>query len=169
MLDLGSGGGIDCFLIAKAVGPSGYVIGVDMTDDMLTLARRNAEKISVSTVEFRKGEIEELPIDDASVDVIISNCVINLSPEKDRVLQEAFRVLTPGGRFQVSDIVLTRTLHVEEEQFLSEWTGCVAGAVHHDDFVAKLQAAGFRDVAVALSQSGRDGVHSANITAQKPA
>ena len=169
VLDLGSGGGIDCFLAARAVGPSGYVLGVDMTDDILTLARRNAEKISVPNVEFRKGEIEELPIDDASVDVIISNCVINLSPDKDRVLQEAFRVLAPGGRFQVSDIVLTRKLNVEEEHFLSEWTGCVTGALHQDDFVAKLQAAGFRDVSVALSQSGRNGVHSANITAQKPA
>jgi arsenite methyltransferase len=169
VLDLGSGGGIDCFLAAKAVGPSGHVIGVDMTPSMVELARRNAGKVGATNVEFRHGEIESLPVDDASVDVIISNCVINLSADKDAVLREAFRVLRPGGRFRVSDIVLSRPLSIAEEEFLAEWAGCVAGALPAEEFAAKLSAAGFTDVSVALKPALRDGVHSADITGRKAA
>ena len=168
VLDLGSGGGIDCFLAAKQVGPEGRVIGVDMTDEMLALARRNAVEIGASNVEFRKGEIEALPVADASVDVLISNCVINLSTDKDRVLAEAYRALKPGGRFRVSDIVLTRELSIEDERYMREWSGCVAGALQRDDFAAKLGAAGFVDVRVELAGEAREGVHSATIRARKP-
>lgn len=169
VVDLGSGGGIDCFLAAKQVGPSGRVIGVDMTEEMLALARANAAKVGVTNVEFRRGEIEALPLDDATADVIISNCVINLSTDKPQVLREAFRVLKPGGRFRVSDIVLTRTLSAEEAESLAEWAGCVAGALHRDEFVAGLEAAGFAEVQLALQEAWRDGVHSADIVARKPA
>ena len=168
VLDLGSGGGIDCFIAAKAVGPDGHVIGVDMTEAMLELARTNAGKVGASNVEFRRGEIEALPVDDGSVDVIISNCVINLSADKDAVLNEAFRVLKPGGRFRVSDIVLTRELSAEESQSLAEWAGCVAGALQHDDFASKLGSAGFGDVSLDLQAEHRDGIRSADITAVKP-
>ena len=168
VLDLGSGGGIDCFLAAKQVGSGGHVIGVDMTDEMLDLARRNAERVGAANVEFRKGQIEAIPSDDASVDVIISNCVINLSTDKDAVLREAYRVLRPGGRFRVSDIVLTREMEVAEERFLAEWAGCIAGALHRDAFAAGLGAAGFQDVRLELGEAWRDGVHSAHISARKP-
>ena len=168
VLDLGSGGGIDCFLAAKQVGPGGRVIGVDMTDEMLALARRNKERVGAANVEFRKGQIEELPVEDDSVDVIISNCVINLSTDKEAVLREAWRALKPGGRFRVSDIVLTRALSVDEERSLAEWTGCVAGALQRDVFAAALGAAGFEDVQVELGVAWRDGVHSAQISASKP-
>ena len=168
VLDLGSGGGIDCFIAAKAVGPAGYVIGVDMTDEMLELATSNAKRIGVANVEFRKGEIEHLPVDGDSVDVIISNCVINLSADKGEVLAEAFRVLKPGGRFRVSDIVLTRELNAEESTSLAEWAGCVAGALQRDEFASELEAAGFEAISVELQSEWRDGVHSADITAVKP-
>ena len=168
VLDLGSGGGIDCFLAAKQVGPEGRVIGVDMTDEMLALARRNKERVGALNVEFRKGQIEELPVEDDSVDVIISNCVINLSTDKEAVLREAWRALKPGGRFHVSDIVLTRALSMDEERSLAEWTGCVAGALPRDAFAAALGAAGFEDVQVELGVAWRDGVHSAEISASKP-
>ncbi|PZC46305.1 MAG: Ubiquinone/menaquinone biosynthesis C-methylase UbiE [Chloroflexi bacterium] len=169
VLDLGSGGGIDCFLAAKQVGPAGHVIGVDMTDEMLALAARNQQRVGATNVEFRKGQIEQIPVDDGSVDVIISNCVINLSTDKDAVLRDAFRVLKPGGRFRVSDIVLTRELSIDEEQYLAEWAGCIAGALHRDTFAASLGAAGFQDVRLQLGDAWRDGVHSASITATKPA
>ncbi len=168
VLDLGSGGGIDCFIAAKAVGAEGRVIGVDMTDEMLALAAANKEKVGATNVEFRKGEIEHLPVADNTVDVIISNCVINLSSDKSQVLREAFRVLKPGGRFRVSDIVLTRELSFDEEQYLAEWAGCVAGALQRSDFEGRLQAAGFEDVSLELQSEWRDAVHSADITAVKP-
>ena len=168
VLDLGSGGGIDCFLAAKQVGPQGRAIGIDMTDEMLALATRNKERVGAENVEFRKGQIEQLPVDDDSVDVIISNCVINLSTDKDAVIREAHRVLKPGGRFRVSDIVLTRELSSEEADSLAEWAGCIAGALHRDAFAASLGAAGFEDVQLELGDAWRDGVHSANITARKP-
>jgi arsenite methyltransferase len=169
VLDLGSGGGIDCFIAAKAVGPEGHVIGVDMTDQMLDLAAKNAAKVGVTNVEFRKGEIEHLPVADNTVDVIISNCVINLSSDKSQVLDEAFRVLKPGGRFRVSDIVLTRELSFDEEKYLAEWAGCIAGALQQSDFASRLEASGFEDVSLELQSEWRDAVHSAVITAVKPA
>ena len=167
VLDLGSGGGIDCFLASKAVGPEGWVIGVDMTEEMLELARRNAATVGATNVEFRQGQIEALPVEDNSVDVIISNCVINLSTDKPQVLKEAFRVLKPGGRFRVSDIVLTRPLTVTEEQYLAEWAGCIAGAMLQDEFEAGLRAAGFEQIELSLKSEWRDAVHSADITARK--
>ncbi|MDE2639654.1 MAG: arsenite methyltransferase [Chloroflexota bacterium] len=168
VLDLGSGGGIDCFLAAKLVGPEGRVIGVDMTDEMLALAARNRERVGAANVEFRKGQIEALPVEDASVDVVISNCVINLSTDKEAVLREAWRVLRPGGRFRVSDLVLTRALSREEARSMAEWTGCVAGALHRDAFADALAAAGFADMRLTLGAAWRDGVHSAQIGASKP-
>ena len=169
VLDLGSGGGIDCVLAAQRVGPSGRVIGVDMTDEMLALARANAAQLGAANVEFRKGPIEALPLSDASVDVVISNCVINLSTDKPQVLRETFRVLKPGGRFRVSDIVLTQPLTIDPDQRLDEWTGCVAGALPRDEFAAALREAGFRDVQLTLRAAARPGVHAADITALKPA
>lgn len=168
VLDLGSGGGIDCFLAAEQVGSAGRVIGVDMTDEMLKLARANARKIGARNVEFRKGEIEALPVEDVSVDVILSNCVINLSTNKDQVLREAYRVLKPGGRFRVSDVVLTRKLSFNEERYLASWSGCIAGALTQDEFIAKLEATGFKQVRLALGNEHQDGVHSALIEAAKP-
>jgi len=148
VLDLGSGGGIDVLLSAKRVSPGGKAYGLDMTDEMLALARDNQQKAGVRNVEFLKGEIESIPLPDNSVDVIISNCVINLSADKDKVLREAFRVLKSGGRFAVSDIVLRRELPEDLRKSLNLWTGCVAGALVEADYVAKLKAAGFQDVAV---------------------
>ncbi len=146
VLDLGSGGGIDCFLAAKKVGPQGLVIGVDMTPEMLERARANKARLQAHNVDFRLGEIEHLPVADRSVDVIISNCVINLSPDKPQVFREAFRVLKPGGRMAVSDIVTDGPLPEEIKQDLSAWAGCVAGAWQAKDYVAALQEAGFEDV-----------------------
>ena len=148
VLDLGSGGGIDVLLSAKRVGPSGKVYGLDMTDDMLALARENQRKAGATNVEFLKGTIEAIPLPDQSVDVIISNCVINLSVDKDAVLREAFRVLKPGGRFAVSDVVLRGDVPPEIRRSLELWVGCVAGALRDDDYVSKLQAAGFTDTSV---------------------
>ena len=148
VLDLGSGGGIDVLLSAKRVGPTGKAYGLDMTDEMLTLAEQNKAKAGATNVEFLRGTIEEIPLPDNSVDVIISNCVINLSGDKAKVLHEAFRVLKPGGRFAVSDIVLRRELPEEVRTSLNLWTGCVAGALVESDYVAKLRAAGFGDVTV---------------------
>ncbi|MBU0492136.1 MAG: arsenite methyltransferase [Chloroflexi bacterium] len=148
VLDLGAGGGIDCFLAAQKVGSEGRVIGLDMTPEMIKLARRNAKQAGVTNVEFRYGEMEDIPLPDASVDVVISNCVINLSPDKDAVFREAYRVLRPGGRMSVSDIVI----HGELPQFirddLAAWAGCVAGALDEAEYVGKIRAAGFEDVAV---------------------
>ena len=135
VLDLGSGGGIDCFLAAKQTGPEGRVIGVDMTQQMIDLARRNAGELGVSNVEFKLGDIEELPVEAATVDVIISNCVVNLSTDKDRTLQEAFRVLRPGGRLRISDMVWRET-RPEGADSVEEWAGCIAGAVPIPDFLS---------------------------------
>lgn len=143
VLDLGSGGGIDVLLSARRVGPVGKAYGLDMTDEMLGLARENQRKAGVENVEFLKGEIENIPLPDNSVDVIISNCVINLSGEKDRVLREAFRVLKPGGRFAVSDVVVRGPVPAEVRQNMLLWVGCIAGALQDYDYVAKLAKAGF--------------------------
>jgi SAM-dependent methyltransferase len=143
VLDLGSGGGIDCFLAAKQVGDSGRVIGVDMTATMIEKARANKEKLGADNVEFRLGEIEHLPLEDQSVEVVISNCVINLSPDKPQVFREAFRVLKPGGRLAVSDIVTGGPLPQELKDDLSAWAGCVAGAIEAEDYIAAIEAAGF--------------------------
>ena len=148
VLDLGSGGGIDVLLSAKRVGPSGKAYGLDMTDEMLALANDNKRKAGAQNVEFLKGEIENIPLPDSSVDVIISNCVINLSADKDRVLREAFRVLKPGGRFAVSDVVTRGEIPAAIRESMLLWVGCVAGALDEDDYRAKLAAAGFKNVAI---------------------
>ena len=146
VLDLGSGGGIDVLLSAKRVGPAGKAYGLDMTDEMLSLANENKRKAGVDNVEFLKGEIEHIPLPDNSVDVIISNCVINLSADKDRVLREAFRVLKPGGRFAVSDVVTRGELPAEVRRSVLLWVGCVAGALEEDAYRSKLAAAGFEKI-----------------------
>ncbi len=170
VLDLGSGGGIDCFLAAKMVGDSGRVYGVDMTSEMIALARKNQQKVGAKNVEFRLGEIEHLPIENGTVDVIISNCVINLSPDKDQVFREAFRVLKPGGRLQVSDIVWTKPVPEDVKEDMEQWAGCVAGALLESDYTAKIAAAGFTGVtSVATDYPGGKGVASAAVTATKPA
>ena len=143
VLDLGSGGGIDVLLSAKRVGPSGKAYGLDMTDEMLALARENQRKAGVDNVEFLKGEIENIPLPDNSVDVVISNCVINLSADKDRVLREAFRVLKPGGRFAVSDVVVRGDVPAEVQRSMELWIGCMAGALEENEYLAKLTRAGF--------------------------
>jgi arsenite methyltransferase len=148
VLDLGSGGGIDVLLSAKRVGPTGKAYGLDMTDEMLALARDNQRKAGVTNVEFLKGEIEHIPLPDDSVDVIISNCVINLSADKDKVLAEAFRVLKPGGRFAVSDVVVRGEVPPALRRNIELWVGCVAGALDESDYVAKLKRAGFEDVEI---------------------
>jgi len=170
VLDLGSGGGLDCFLAARKVGPEGRVVGLDMTPDMVELARRNAGKVGLSNVEFHQGEIERMPFPDACFDVIISNCVINLSPDKDAVFRESFRVLRPGGRFRVSDIVWVRAPSEKERSDLESWAGCIAGALMADEYVAKLSAAGFSDVRARLGDDGGDrGFTSAYVEAERPA
>ena len=148
VLDLGSGGGFDCFLAANAVGKKGRVIGVDMTPEMLALARENAEKGGYENVEFRLGEIEHLPVADSSIDVVISNCVINLSPEKERVFAEAFRVLKPGGRVMVSDIVLMKELPEEVKESVEAYISCIAGASLKEDYIGYIQNAGFREIKI---------------------
>jgi arsenite methyltransferase len=148
VLDLGSGGGIDCFLAAQRVGESGYVIGVDMTAEMLAQARANKKRVGLDNVEFRLGEIEHLPVADNSVDVIISNCVINLSVDKPQVFREAFRVLKPGGKLAVSDIVADGLLPRAMEANLAAWAGCLAGALDKEVFIEALQEAGFVDVEI---------------------
>ena len=148
VLDLGSGGGIDVLLSAKRVGPTGKAYGLDMTDEMLALARENQRKAGVENVEFLRGEIENIPLPDSSVDVIISNCVINLSADKDRVLREAFRVLKPGGRFAVSDIVVRGEVPREIRKNMELWIGCMAGALEENEYLAKLAEAGFETVTV---------------------
>jgi SAM-dependent methyltransferase len=181
VLDLGSGAGFDCFLAARAVGPQGRVIGVDMTPDMVSKARANATKGGYANVEFRLGEIEHLPVADASIDVIISNCVINLSPDKAQVFQDAFRALKPGGRLAISDIVLTAELPPEMHAEVALYTGCVAGAAQIGDLVAMLAGAGFSAVRIAPKEASRvyiqhwapgrgveNFIASANIEAVKP-
>jgi len=168
VLDLGSGGGIDVFLAARKVGASGRAIGVDMTDEMIELARRNASEMGVENVEFRKGDIEEMPVEDETVDVIISNCVINLAPDKDKVFREAYRVLRPGGRLVVSDIVTDGELPKFVKDDPDAWSGCIAGALEEGDYVGRLGSAGFKDVSV-LSKSRFMGfMYSAEIEAHKP-
>jgi arsenite methyltransferase len=148
VLDLGSGGGIDVLLSAKRVGPSGKAYGIDMTDEMLALARENQRKAGLTNVEFVKGEIENIPLPDASVDVIISNCVINLSADKDRVLAEAYRVLKPGGRFAVSDVVVRGEVPAAIRRSIELWIGCVAGALDEQEYYKKLAKAGFESIGV---------------------
>jgi arsenite methyltransferase len=148
VLDLGSGGGIDCFLAAKKVGPEGQVIGLDMTTDMIKLARRNAKKIGATNVDFRYGEMEEMPLPDESVDAIISNCVINLSPDKDAVFHEAHRVLRPGGRLSVSDVVIDGDLPPAIRSRLDAWVSCLGGALDERVYLDKIRAAGFERVEV---------------------
>ncbi|MBI3958925.1 MAG: arsenite methyltransferase [Chloroflexi bacterium] len=155
VLDLGSGGGLDVLLAARQVGPTGFVYGVDMTDKMLELARTNAAKSGATNVEFRKGELESLPLADGTVDVIISNCVVNLSPEKDNALSEAYRVLKPGGRLAISDIVVDGDLSgfpVSEAQIRAglSWAGCIAGALTSDQFTQLLDTAGFAEIDIAI-------------------
>ncbi|MFZ0886024.1 MAG: arsenite methyltransferase [Candidatus Acidiferrales bacterium] len=148
VLDLGSGGGIDVLLSAKRVGPTGKAYGLDMTDEMLALANENKRKAGVANVEFLKGEIEHIPLPDNSVDVVISNCVINLSSDKDAVLREAFRVLKPGGRFAVSDVVTRGEMPAEIRKSVLLWVGCIAGALEENDYLGKLAGAGFEQVEI---------------------
>ena len=148
VLDLGSGGGIDVLLSARRVGPTGYAYGLDMTDEMLALAEKNKAEAGAENVQFLKGRIEEIPLPDNSVDVLISNCVINLSADKESVLAEAFRVLRPGGRFAVSDVVVEGELPDAVRADMEAYVGCVAGALEKDDYLAKLQAAGFENASV---------------------
>jgi SAM-dependent methyltransferase len=148
VLDLGSGGGIDVLLSARRVGPSGKAYGLDMTDDMLALARDNQAKAGIQNVEFLKGEIEHIPLPNNSVDVVISNCVINLSGDKDQVLREAFRVLKPGGRFAVSDVVVRGTVPPEIQRSMELWVGCIAGALSDSAYISKLSAAGFAAIEI---------------------
>jgi SAM-dependent methyltransferase len=148
VLDLGSGGGIDALLSAQRVGPTGKAYGLDMTDEMLALARENQRQAGATNVEFLKGEIEHIPLSDNSVDVIISNCVINLSADKGRVLGEAFRVLKPGGRFAVSDVVVRGSVPDEVRKSMLLWVGCIAGALEENDYAAKLTKAGFTDISI---------------------
>ena len=148
VLDLGSGGGIDVLLSARRVGPAGKAYGLDMTDEMLALARENQRKAGVTNVEFLKGDIESIPLPDATVDVIISNCVINLAADKDKVMREAFRVLKPGGRFAVSDVVVKGDVPADIRRNVELWIGCIAGALEEREYAAKLSAAGFRGVSL---------------------
>lgn len=181
VLDLGSGGGIDCFLAAQRVGDSGRVIGVDMTPSMIEKAERNKAKMGLENVEFRQGQIEELPVESDSVDVVISNCVINLSPDKPAVFREAFRVLRPGGRIAVSDMVTQGRFSPEERADLAAWSGCITGAEDVVDYVGAIRAAGFTDISVRdkdapdveLATSidlyiGQPRIFSARVTAVKP-
>jgi SAM-dependent methyltransferase len=161
VLDLGSGAGLDCFFAARQVGESGRVIGVDMTPEMIERARANARRMNITNVEFRQGFIESLPVDSNSVDVTISNCVINLAPDKQKVFAEVFRVLKPGGRLAVSDIVTGGPLPEVVKQSLSAWAGCVAGAVEAGEYVAMMKSVGFQDVSVNPVFFDKDTVDSA--------
>ena len=192
VLDLGSGAGLDCLLAAQKVGPEGRVIGVDMTPEMIERAQANAKRVNATNVEFRHGYLEELPVDSNTVDVIISNCVINLSPDKVKVFTEAFRVLTPGGKLAVSDIVTDGELPEAVRNSLSAWAGCVAGAVEAKDYIGMMETVGFSDISIkpvffdkqtvdsALDDMKLDvkeypreavykAIYSAKITAYKPA
>ena len=169
VLDLGSGGGIDVLLSARRVGPTGRAYGVDMTDEMLDLASRNAAEAGVTNVEFRKGHIEDIPLDAETVDVVISNCVINLSGDKPAVLREMFRVLRPGGRIGISDVVAEDDLTPEQRAERGSWVGCIAGALSFDEYRTGLTAAGFTDVSLEPTHAVAEGLHSAIIRAVKPA
>ena len=168
VLDLGSGGGIDVLLSARRVGPSGFAYGVDMTDDMLALARKNAAKAGAGNVEFRKGDIEALPLEDASVDVVISNCVINLSTDKPAVLAEMYRVLVPGGRIGISDVVADDQLTPADRAKAGSYVGCIAGALSRAEYLHGLAAAGFTGTSVTFTNEAGPGIHSAIIRATKP-
>jgi SAM-dependent methyltransferase len=168
VLDLGSGGGIDVLLSATRVGPQGRVYGLDMTDEMLELAQRNAAQASVTNVEFLKGHIEEIPLPDASVDVVISNCVINLSPDKQRVFREVARVLRPGGRVGVTDIVAEDHLSPAERAERGSLCGCIAGALSAREYTEGLEEAGLRNVSVTFTHPVADAMHSAIVKAHKP-
>jgi arsenite methyltransferase len=168
VLDLGSGGGIDVLLSARRVGPTGKAYGVDMTDEMLALAHQNQREAGVENVEFLKGTIEEVPLADASVDVVISNCVINLSADKPAVFREAARVLRPGGRFAVTDIIADPGMDEETRRDMAQWTGCVAGALTEADFRGELEAAGFDDVEIHETHRVHDQAGSAIIRARLP-
>jgi arsenite methyltransferase len=167
VLDLGSGGGIDVLLSAKRVGPTGLAYGVDMTEEMLELAQRNAAEAGVANAHFLKGEIENVPLPDASVDVVISNCVINLSTDKPRVLQEMHRVLRPGGRVGVTDVVAENRLSPEERAERGSFVGCIAGALSQAEYEEGLREAGFDDIVVRFSHRVADGMHSAIVQAVK--
>ncbi|HMX18748.1 MAG TPA: arsenite methyltransferase [Anaerolineales bacterium] len=192
VLDLGSGAGLDCILAAQKVGESGHVIGVDMTPEMIERATANAKKVHLTNVEFRQGYLEDLPVESNTVDVIISNCVINLSPDKEKVFTEAFRVLAPGGKLAVSDIVTAGILPEPVRQSLSAWAGCVAGAVQAEEYIAMMNSVGFTDISItpvffdkefvesAIAEMNLDvsnypreeiykAIFSAKITAYKPA
>jgi arsenite methyltransferase len=169
VLDLGSGGGIDVLLSARRVGPSGFAYGVDMTDDMLELARRNAARAGAANVEFRKGQIEDLPLPDASVDVVISNCVINLSTDKPAVLAEMFRVLVPGGRIGITDVVAEDHLTPADRAAAGSYVGCIAGALSRSEYLDGMAEAGFADASVTFTHEAAPGMHSAIIRAVKPA
>ena len=194
VLDLGSGAGLDCFFAAKKVGETGRVIGVDMTPEMIERARSSADRLNIQNVEFRQGFLEDLPVESSTVDVIISNCVINLAPDKSKVFAEALRVLKPGGKFAVSDIVTDGPLPDSVKQSLSAWAGCVAGAIEANDYVSMMESVGFTNISItpvffeketidsAISDMGdvielktisRDdvykAVYSAKVTAYKPA
>jgi arsenite methyltransferase len=169
VLDLGSGGGIDVLLSARRVGPRGFAYGVDMTDDMLALARQNAAKAGAQNVEFRKGQIEDLPVDDTSVDVVISNCVINLSTDKPAVLAEMFRVLVPGGRIGISDVVAEDGMSPADRAAAGSYVGCIAGALSRAEYLNGLSAAGFAGPSVTFTAQAAPGMHSAIIRAVKPA
>ena len=174
VLDLGSGGGIDCFLAAQQVGDAGHVIGLDMTQDMLSLARQNQAKLGLTNVEFVKGELEDMPLPDSSVDVIISNCVVCLSPDKDAVFRESFRVLTPGGRIHLSDM-MSLTAEGPNRTDAEAWASCIAGAEHQEVYLGRLRSAGFTDVEItsdSVSFDETDGtplnVASVKVVARKP-
>jgi SAM-dependent methyltransferase len=168
VLDLGSGAGIDVLLSAKRVGPAGFVYGIDMTDEMLDLARKHAVEAGATNVEFRKGFIEEIPVADGSVDVVISNCVINLSADKPRVFAEIGRVLRPGGRLGISDVVADDELTAEERLERGSWVGCIAGALSFTEYTEGLAAAGFGSIEITPTNSVADGMHSAIVRAVKP-
>ena len=168
VLDLGSGGGIDVILSARRVGRTGKAYGLDMTDEMLDLARRNAAEAGVTNVEFLKGHIEEIPLPDASVDVVISNCVINLSIDKAKVLAESARVLRPGGRFAVSDVIADPDIDQATRQDVAQWTGCIAGALTRADFESTLRSAGLTDIEIVDAHRVHDHASSAIIRARKP-
>jgi arsenite methyltransferase len=177
VLDLGSGGGIDCFLAARRAGPAGHIIGVDMTEEMLARARANAERLKSTTVEFRQGQIEALPVEDGSVDVVLSNCVINLSPDKPQVFREMYRALKPGGRVAVSDIVTNGPRLPLVSDSLENWASCLAGALDLNEYRAELGAAGFVEVEIVPKDNPANNLlaripagvpFSAMITGRKP-
>lgn len=169
VLDLGSGAGLDMFVASKKVGETGKVIGVDMTPAMIEKAKRNAEELGITNVDFRFGDIEDMPVDDSSVDVVISNCVINLAPSKGKVFKEAFRVLRPGGRLMVSDIVLSKPLPKEVSDEVITYTGCIGGAILDEEYLQHMRNAGFADVKI-VSKAGQSmyGAYSAYLTGTKP-